>query len=240
MVDEEIINRAKKATIAVVVPNIKQIADEILSSLKAGDIVQKEDSSGKHSYVVSFKKDGTGICLTYTDAFIVETQSYDYTDGHWVYNSEDKTEFANIGHTDEEVKALAKEAVEDASAGTIQDALGLDDQGNLVKGQASGGSGTKLYIHKWTSSGTPSGYDIGFVSTESSPCTIADVRGGKIKGFWLYSFGGGVLASYNHLFVVGLNESSGNIKVVYATTSGTTMTLHETAAINGYSTVAEF
>lgn len=132
MIDEEIINRAKKATIAVVVSNIKQISDEILSSLKAGDIVQKEDSSGKHSYVVSFKKDGTGICLTYTDASIVETQSYDFTDGHWVYNSEDKMPLVNV---------------EDAPSGEIADALGLDASGHVVKGQASGGGGTKLYLH---------------------------------------------------------------------------------------------
>lgn len=130
MVDEEIINQAKKATIAVVVSNIKQISDEILSSLKAGDIVQKEDSTGKHSYVVSFKKDGTGMCLTYTDASVVETQSYDFTDGHWVYNSEDKMPLVNV---------------EDAPSGEIADALGLDAQGKLVKGQASAGS--KLYYH---------------------------------------------------------------------------------------------
>ena len=75
----------------VVITNIKSISDDILNSLKAGDIVLKEDSTGKHAYVVSFKKDGTGICLTYTDASCVETVSYDYTGGHWVYNSTDIT-----------------------------------------------------------------------------------------------------------------------------------------------------
>ena len=40
--------------------------------------------------MVSYKKDDTGMCLTYADASVVETQSYDYTEGHWVYNSEDK------------------------------------------------------------------------------------------------------------------------------------------------------
>lgn len=73
------------------VTNIKNISESILSALKAGDMVLKSDSTGKHAYIVSFKKDNVGLCLTYTDASVVETQSYDYTDGHWVYNSEDVT-----------------------------------------------------------------------------------------------------------------------------------------------------
>ena len=75
----------------VVVNNITSIDGDTLSSLKAGDIVLKNDSTGKHAYVVSFKKDGTGICLTYTDASVVETVSYDFTGNAWVYNSTDIT-----------------------------------------------------------------------------------------------------------------------------------------------------
>ena len=69
--------------------NFTNLSDELLSSLKAGDIVTKQDESGKHAYMVSYKKDGTGICLTYSDAGYLETVSYDYTDSHWVYNSTD-------------------------------------------------------------------------------------------------------------------------------------------------------
>lgn len=162
MIPQNLMERAKKAVIAVVVSNIKQIPDKILSSLKSGDIVQKEDSSGKHSYIVSFKKDGTGICLTYTDASVVETQSYDFTDGHWVYNSEDKMPLVNV---------------ENASSGEIVDALGLDAEGHLVKGQAGGGGGTKLYKHFWkyttTSGSTTYTYWVCFVSKESNPINLA-------------------------------------------------------------------
>lgn len=76
------------------VDNIKEIPQEILDQLRAGDVVVKRTiQSGhvfKHTYVVSFQENEVGICLTYTDAAGVETQSYDYTDGAWVYNSEDK------------------------------------------------------------------------------------------------------------------------------------------------------
>ena len=75
------------------VSNVKNIDGEILSQLKAGDIVVKADATGEHPYIVSFKS-ATGICLTYADASCIETQSYDYVDGTgWVYNSEDKTTF---------------------------------------------------------------------------------------------------------------------------------------------------
>ena len=73
----------------VVVADVKNIDGEILSQLQCGDVVIKHDESGEHSYVVTFKSE-TGICLTYTDASCVETQSYDYVDGTgWVYNSQD-------------------------------------------------------------------------------------------------------------------------------------------------------
>ena len=110
------------------VADVKNIDGEILSQLKCGDVVIKEDASGEHSYIVTFKSE-TGICLTYTDASVVETQSYDKDDNEWVYNSEDKGTLPEF-----------------AQSGTIVDALGLDSNGKLVKGAISGG--TKLYKHK--------------------------------------------------------------------------------------------
>lgn len=83
-----------------IVDNIKAISGDILTKLKAGDIVLKNTNGQLHAYNVSFKKDGTGICLTYTDASVVETQSYDYTNGAWVYNSEDKTNLVNYSAGD--------------------------------------------------------------------------------------------------------------------------------------------
>ena len=73
----------------VVVEDVKNIDDNVLSTLQCGDVVIKHDESGEHAYIVTFRSE-TGICLTYTDASCVETQSYDYVDGTgWVYNSQD-------------------------------------------------------------------------------------------------------------------------------------------------------
>lgn len=72
------------------VADVKNIDGEILSQLKCGNIIIKEDASGEHAYIVTYRGE-TGICLTYTDASVVETQSYDLVDDEWVYNSEDKT-----------------------------------------------------------------------------------------------------------------------------------------------------
>lgn len=73
------------------VGDVKSLTSEQINSLNCGDIVAKKDESGKHAYIVSYKKDGTGICLTYTDASCVETVSYDLVEGEWVYNSTDIT-----------------------------------------------------------------------------------------------------------------------------------------------------
>lgn len=62
--------------------DITALTAEQLSSLRSGDVVNKVDSNGKHSYRVSFKKDDTGLCLTYTDASCSETVSYDYVDSN--------------------------------------------------------------------------------------------------------------------------------------------------------------
>lgn len=75
---------------SVIVTDIKNIPSATIKKLQCGDIVLKKDSSGYHAYIVSFRN-ATGICLTYTDASCVETQSYDKVGNNWVYNSEDKT-----------------------------------------------------------------------------------------------------------------------------------------------------
>ena len=90
------VERMKKNDLAIVstTNDIKTLTTDDINKLRAGDIVLKEDESGKHTYVVSYKKDGTGICLTYTDATYVETISYDYNSvtKEWTYNSMDATE----------------------------------------------------------------------------------------------------------------------------------------------------
>ena len=71
--------------------DVKALSNSQINQLRCGDYLVKKDASGEHAYKVTFKKEGVGMCLTYHDASVIETQSYDYVDGNWVYNSEDKT-----------------------------------------------------------------------------------------------------------------------------------------------------
>ena len=70
----------------------------------------------KHNYIVTYKEEKHGICLSYYAAGYLETVSYDYTNGHWVYNSTDIFNMAEIPE------------------GTIDKVLGLNSSGNFVKG----------------------------------------------------------------------------------------------------------
>ena len=70
--------------------DVKALSNSQIDLLRCGDYLVKKDASGEHAYKVTFKSD-TGMCITYMDAYCVETQSYDKVDGNWVYNSEDKT-----------------------------------------------------------------------------------------------------------------------------------------------------
>ena len=89
----DIKEESKRSVKRVVVTDMENIRGEVLEALKAGDVVVKEDSTGAHSYLVSFRSD-TGICITYTDCENVETVAYDKIEGVWTFNSKDVT---NIG-----------------------------------------------------------------------------------------------------------------------------------------------
>lgn len=82
---------AMKLTRKLEVKDIKGLTTEQINKLKCGDMVIKNENGNCHTYVVTYKEEKVGICLTYTDASVVETQSYDYTNGAWVYNSADIT-----------------------------------------------------------------------------------------------------------------------------------------------------
>ena len=71
------------------VKDITKMTDNQINKLECGDKVAKNTNGQYHCYTVSYKQNGVGICLTYTDASVVETVSYDFTGGHWVYNSTD-------------------------------------------------------------------------------------------------------------------------------------------------------
>ena len=75
------------------VTDITAIDGAVLDSLNCGDVVVKITGKKKHSYRVSYKGEGAGegLCLTYVDASVVETVSYDRTNSGWAYNSTDTT-----------------------------------------------------------------------------------------------------------------------------------------------------
>lgn len=135
---------------SVIVTDIKNIPSATIKKLQCGDIVLKKDSSGYHAYIVSFRS-ATGICLTYTDATCIETQSYDKVGQNWVYNSEDKGTLPEF-----------------APSGTIAEVLGLDSEGKLVKGSVGG---TKLYLHKFYVSADGSVFSLKVISTDNTPIT---------------------------------------------------------------------
>lgn len=75
----------------VEVDNIESISSSIIDLLECGDIVVKKTGNQRHSYRVSYKEKNVGICLTYVDASLVETISYDCIEGTWTFNSKDTT-----------------------------------------------------------------------------------------------------------------------------------------------------
>lgn len=90
--------RSNMPLFVVETDNVKALSNSQIDLLRCGDYLVKKDASGEHAYKVTFKSD-TGMCITYMDAYCVETQSYDKVDGNWVYNSEDKSELPIYWHT---------------------------------------------------------------------------------------------------------------------------------------------
>jgi len=76
--------------------DITALTNAQCTKLKAGDVVLKKTGNAIHAYRVSYKEYQVGMCLTYTDASTSETVSYDYTGGHWVYNSTDITNLSDM------------------------------------------------------------------------------------------------------------------------------------------------
>lgn len=79
------------------VNDIAALTGAQIEALRAGDVVIKNDASGKHAYKVSYKG-STGICLTYADCENVETIAYEKVDGTWTYDSKDVTAIGTALH----------------------------------------------------------------------------------------------------------------------------------------------
>lgn len=85
-----------ESILALVTPvaatDITDLTDEQLDALNVGDKVAKKTGTAEHLYTVTYKDaENGGLCLTYMDASVVGTVSYDHTESGWAYNSTDKT-----------------------------------------------------------------------------------------------------------------------------------------------------
>lgn len=71
--------------------DIKALSNTQIDQLRCGDYLVKISNGQEHAYKVTYKKEGEGMCLTYADASVVETVSYDWNNStkKWVYNSTD-------------------------------------------------------------------------------------------------------------------------------------------------------
>lgn len=77
----------------VPVADITNLSGDQLDQMQPGNIVVKNDETGGHAYVCTYKGPG-GLCLTYADCENVETVAYTKTDATWSY---DDTTVTNIG-----------------------------------------------------------------------------------------------------------------------------------------------
>lgn len=87
-----------EASTPVEVTDITALTGDQLDALEVGSRVAKKTGTAKHLYVVSYKDaENGGLCLTYTDASVVETVSYDHLESGWAYNSTDITPIISEG-----------------------------------------------------------------------------------------------------------------------------------------------
>ena len=138
----------ENSVVKIETSNIEQLTDEQLSSLKVGDVVRKKTGNQEHCYIVTYKEENHGICMSYFAAGYSETISYDFTNNHWVFNSKDIVETQEKLVSGENIKTIGGQSI-----------LG---SGNLpING------GTQLYRHEVEISGlTPF---VGDVVLRSNP-----------------------------------------------------------------------
>lgn len=119
-------NQIDGAAQIIDVNNIKALTNAQCEALRAGDIVNKVDGTGKHAYRVSFKN-ATGMCLTYSDCENIETVAYEKTNDNWAWDSTDITVIGSALHasdfdeiTEEEITAAWNAAVAAANTPAAQ------------------------------------------------------------------------------------------------------------------------
>lgn len=125
--EENVINADVKV---IETSNITGLTTEQCESLNVGDVVIKLTSNQKHTYTVSYKENNVGMCLTYVDASVSETVSYDCIEGNWVYNSTDVTELG--GGSFEQEQADWNEA-DDTKASFIKNKPTIPSENHLYE-----------------------------------------------------------------------------------------------------------
>lgn len=104
-------NQIDGAAQIIDVNDIKALTNAQCEALRAGDIVNKVDGTGKHAYRVSFKN-ATGMCLTYSDCENVETVAYEKTNDNWAWDSTDVTSIGTALHSSDFDEITEQECID--------------------------------------------------------------------------------------------------------------------------------
>lgn len=108
------------------VADITALTSAQVEALVVGGAVNKSDSTGKHSYRVTYKS-ATGCCLTYYDAENIETVAYEKSEDTWAYLDTTITAIA-----DKADKSQLSGKADKVSGGNLNNTLaGLNSNGNL-------------------------------------------------------------------------------------------------------------
>lgn len=113
------------STKRIFVEDVKTLTNGQIAVLECGDFVVKQTGNQKHTYKVTYKEENVGLCITYEDATLVETVSYDWNGEKWVYNS---TDISNI-----EGGSGTTVVANPTLAGTEADLTGLEVNGAKYK-----------------------------------------------------------------------------------------------------------
>lgn len=190
----------KNLPVKIKTSNITTLSTKDINKLKAGDIVLKKTGNQNHTYVVTYKEDKQGICLTYTDASVIETVSYDYntTTKEWVYNS---TDIGRVGGVE-------------YSAGTgiqITDNHQINNTNKLYVYNVYVNESSSYYIH------------FSFISNITRSLTSLD----DIKQFLRdYEYTSNSYNTFNHCQeCVGRTQSINDVKLLFLYTGGSSDTV---------------
>ena len=140
--DSRLVRILSSMPVYIEVENIKALTDKQCEVLRAGDIVNKVDQTGKHAYLVTFKNQA-GMCLTYGDCENVETVAYDKVEGSWTYQSTDVTPIGTKADRSLMVYDDVYLGVAEESSTVIDDAYHHDE---IVRGRPVAFTSAEGYI----------------------------------------------------------------------------------------------